>query len=82
MSTPPTPPPVIVPKPEGIIVVKGDPAQGSGNELFGIWPTGYCRQVTAAEWTCWGQPEADYTIAYGSDQEFLQLVAYDKSVRG
>lgn len=80
MSTPPTPH-VVVPKPENLIVVKGDPAQGAGNEMFGIWPNGYSRQITAAEWTCWGQPEPDYIIQYGSDGEFNQLAAYDRALR-
>jgi hypothetical protein len=68
-------------KPEGLILVKGDSHQGQGNELFGIWPSGYTRLLTQAEWTAWGYPDADYTIAYGSDAEFLQLVAYDKALR-
>jgi hypothetical protein len=68
-------------KPEGLILVKGHSAQGTGRELFGIWPTGFTRQITAAEWALWGQPAADYEIAYGADDEFLQLQAYDRALR-
>jgi hypothetical protein len=69
-------------RPDGIILVKGDPHQGHGNELFGIWPSGFTRQITQAEWTLWGQPPPDYTIAYGADDEFIQLAAYDRALRG
>lgn len=68
-------------KPEGILLVKGDPNQGKGNELFGIWPSGFSRLITAAEHSSWGLPPADYQIAYGADDEFNQLVAYDKALR-
>jgi len=69
-------------KPEGIILVKGDPHQGTGKELFGIWPSGFSRQVTASEWEAWGRPDADRTLEYGAgDDEFNQLRAYDKALR-
>jgi len=71
----------VYPKPAGLLLVKGDPAQGTGKELFGIWPSGFSRLITPAEWVLWGQPPADYTIAYGDDVEFNQLVAYDKALR-
>lgn len=71
----------VYPKPAGLILVKGDPAQGSGNELFGIWPTGFVRQVTSAEHALWGYPQADYNIPYGDDATFNQFAAYDKALR-
>jgi hypothetical protein len=84
MSTTATPAPASAPshpRPEGIILVKGDPQQGEGVEVFGIWPTGFVRQITAAEWTLWGSPACDYEIAFGSDEEFDQLRAYDRALR-
>lgn len=77
--TTPTPP---FTKPEGLILVKGDRAQGQGTEIFGIWPSGFVRQITAAEWLLWGSPKPDRNIAFGDDAEFLQLHAYDKALRG
>lgn len=68
-------------KPAGLILVKGDSHQGQGNEVFGIWPTGFVRQITAAEYQCWGSPAFDYWIPFGSDAEFDQLAAYDKALR-
>jgi hypothetical protein len=68
-------------KPAGLVLVKGDPAQGKGNEIFGIWPTGFTRQITSAEHALWGFPEADHQIAYGDDATFNQFVAYDKALR-
>jgi hypothetical protein len=77
-----TPAPATHPRPEGLILVKGDPAQGRGNEVFGIWPSGFARQITAAEFIAWGEPAIDHTIAYGADDEFNQLAAYDRALRG
>lgn len=81
MTTPPTTPPPL-PKPEGLILVKGQPEQGDGRAVFGIWPSGYVRQITAAEYTLWGEPDIDYWIPAGADDEYNQLHAYDQSVRG
>ncbi|MFB7671690.1 hypothetical protein ACFC26_09755 [Kitasatospora purpeofusca] len=69
------------PIPENLILVKGDTAQGAGNELFGIWPSGYVRQITPAEHEAWGYPDAHREIPYGQDEEFLQLAAYDRALR-
>lgn len=83
MTTPPTTPPApVVPKPEGLILVKGQPEQGDGKAVFGIWPSGYTRQITAAEYTLWGSPAIDYWIPATQDSEYLQLFAYDKALRG
>ncbi|MFB8241986.1 hypothetical protein ACFC58_36175 [Kitasatospora purpeofusca] len=71
------------PRPEGLILIKGHPKQGVGNELFGVWPSGFTRQVTAGEWDLWGQPAPDRQIPYGAegDAEFEQLRAYDRALR-
>lgn len=71
----------VYPKPAGIILIKGDPHQGTGRELFGIWPSGFVRMITSSEWELWGQPSADLTIEYGDDEVFNQLMAYDKALR-
>lgn len=71
----------VYPKPAGIILIKGAPQQGTGRELFGIWPSGFVRMITSSEWELWGQPNADVTIAYGDDEVFNQLMAYDKALR-
>lgn len=68
-------------KPTGIILVKGDTAQGNGNEIFGIWPTGYTRQITAAEHELWGSPVADHQIPAGADDQFDQLRDYDRGLK-
>ncbi|WP_405941637.1 hypothetical protein [Streptomyces sp. NBC_00207] len=81
MTTPPTTPPPL-PKPAGIILVKGQPEMGDGQAVFGIWPSGYVRQITAAEYVRWGEPVIDYWIPVGNDAEFNQLFAYDKALRG
>lgn len=78
MTTPPTP---TFTKPEGIILVKGQANQGNGKEVYGIWPSGYSRQITAAEYTLWGTPAVDYTIPKGDDAQFNQLRAYDAALR-
>ncbi|MEW2415278.1 hypothetical protein AB0953_16405 [Streptomyces sp. NPDC046866] len=83
MTTPPTNPPAPArTKPEGIILVKGQPEQGDGKAVFGIWPSGYCRRITAAEYTLWGFPEIDYWIPANRDDEYNQLHAYDAALRG
>ncbi|MFD5509035.1 hypothetical protein ACFWIB_14830 [Streptomyces sp. NPDC127051] len=83
MTTPPTTPPApAVPKPAGLILVKGQPQQGDGTAVFGIWPTGFTRRITAAEYTLWGSPAIDYWIPAGRDDEYNQLFAYDKALRG
>ncbi|MFE2346496.1 hypothetical protein [Kitasatospora cineracea] len=84
MTTPtptPVPRPPVVPVPENLILVKGDQAQGKGNEIFGIWPSGYVRQITPAEYRAWGNPAPTHQIAFGADDEFLQLYAYDRALR-
>lgn len=82
MTTPTTPPPAPkLPKPEGIILVKGQPEQGDGTAVFGIWPSGYCRRITSAEFTLWGNPSIDYRIPAGRDDEYNQLAAYDNALR-
>lgn len=69
--------------PENIIVVKGNPSQGKGNEVFAIFPNGLIRMATPAEFARWGGAACiDRTIAFGDDAEFLQLMAYDKALRG
>lgn len=68
-------------KPEGVILVKGNDKQGKGNEVFGIWPSGYVRQITPAEFSLWGNPTPDRWIQFGADDEFNQLSAYDKALR-
>ncbi|MFG3050311.1 hypothetical protein ACGFZP_05055 [Kitasatospora sp. NPDC048239] len=70
-----------IPRPEGLILVKGHPQQGAGTEVFGIWPSGLVRQITPAEYLSWGSPRPDREIPYGQDAEFLQLVAYDRALR-
>ncbi|MFE3578703.1 hypothetical protein [Streptomyces vinaceus] len=86
MSTPPTTPPATpkVSRPDGLILVKGQRDMGGngGREVFGIWPSGYVRQVTAAEFTLWGSPAIDYWIPAGQPDQFDQLFAYDKALRG
>ncbi|MGW4505680.1 hypothetical protein ACWENO_13675 [Streptomyces sp. NPDC004436] len=85
MTTPPTTPPATpkFTKPDGLILVKGQKEMGGngGREVFGIWPSGYVRQITAAEFTLWGA-QVDYWIPTGRDDEFNQLAAYDKNLRG
>ncbi|OKI22194.1 hypothetical protein [Streptomyces sp. CB03911] len=70
-------------RPSGLILVKGHPVQGSGNEIFGIWPSGLVRQVTAAEFIAWGSPVPDRELEQGpaGDAEFNQLRAYDNALR-
>lgn len=80
MSTPPPTPKV--PKPEGLILVKGHPQMGDGTAVFGIWPSGFSRRITAAEYALWGNPAIDYWIPAGRDDEYNQLHAYDKALRG
>ncbi|MEW1803190.1 hypothetical protein ACIGO7_35240 [Streptomyces virginiae] len=85
MTTPPTTPPAPkVPKPDGLILVKGQPQQGDGRAVFGIWPNGFIRQISAAEFWAWGNPEIDYWIpgTADGDAQFNQLFAYDKALRG
>lgn len=79
-TPPPTPPPA--PKPDGLVLVEGQPEMGDGKAVFGIWPSGYVRQITAAEYTLWGEPKIDYWIPAGNDAEYNQLAAYDKALRG
>lgn len=82
MSTPTTPPPApTFTKPEGLILVKGQPDQADGKAVFGIWPTGFVRQITGAEWNLWGRPPFDYTIPPGDDPQYDQLAAYDRALR-
>lgn len=86
MTTPPTTPPPApkVPKPDGLILVKGQAQQGDGKAVFGIWPDGYIRRITAAEYTLWGNPAIDYWIpgTADGDAQYDQLFAYDKALRG
>ncbi|MFD5509100.1 hypothetical protein ACFWIB_15165 [Streptomyces sp. NPDC127051] len=82
MTTPPTTPGgnvPAVPKPKDLILVKGKPQQGDGKTIFGIWPSGLVRQITAAEYTLWGSPAIDYVTS--TDAEYLQLFFYDKALR-
>jgi hypothetical protein len=85
MTTPPTTPPApTVPKPAGLILVKGQAAQGDGKAVFGIWPNGFTRRITAAEYTLWGNPAIDYWIPGDADgdAQYNQLHAYDAALRG
>ncbi|MFD8577136.1 hypothetical protein ACFV1H_17620 [Streptomyces virginiae] len=85
MSTPPTTPPApTFTKPTGLILVKGQDAQGDGKSVFGIWPSGFVRIVTAAEFRLWGNPPIDYWIPGDADgdAQYNQLFAYDKALRG
>jgi hypothetical protein len=85
MTTPPTTPPApTFTKPVGLILVKGQAQQGDGKAVFGIWPSGYARQITAAEYILWGEPAIDYWIpgTADGDAQFNQLFAYDKALRG
>lgn len=63
-------------KPAGLILVKG-----SGAAVYGIWPTGYIRQITAAEFTLWGTPDIDYMIPDDAPDQLAQLAAYDRDLR-
>ncbi|KOU20975.1 hypothetical protein ADK52_25680 [Streptomyces sp. WM6372] len=85
MTTPPTTPPApTFTKPAGLILVKGQAQQGDGRAVFGIWPSGYVRRITAAEYALWGSPAIDYWIPGTSDgdAQYDQLFAYDKALRG
>lgn len=66
-------------KPEGLILVKG-----TGWEVYGIWPSGYIRQITGAEYTLWGAPKIDVEIpanAPDGPAQMAQLAAYDRALR-
>jgi hypothetical protein len=63
-------------KPEGLILAKGDDWA-----VYGIWPSGYVRQITAAEWTLWGSPPIDYQIPSDAPDQVAQLAAYDRALR-
>lgn len=63
-------------KPAGLILVKG-----SGWAIYGIWPSGYTRQITAAEWNLWGGPAVDYQIPDDATDQLEQLAAYDRALR-
>ncbi|MFD6968392.1 hypothetical protein [Streptomyces sp. NPDC059949] len=82
MTTPPTTPPPapVFAKPQGLILVKGQKEMGDGRAVFGIWPSGYVRQITAAEFALWGA-KVDYWIPSGRDDEYNQLAAYDRALR-
>ncbi|MCY0944276.1 hypothetical protein [Streptomyces antarcticus] len=66
------------------LLVRGQPNQGTGKEVFGCWSSGLIRQITAGEYKRWGFPPIQYTIPTGpdGDAEFAQYVAYDRALRG
>lgn len=70
-----------IPKPTNLILIKGQPEMGDGKAVFGVWPSGYSRRITAAEYILWGSPDIDYVIPTGRDDEYNQLAAYDKATR-
>jgi hypothetical protein len=71
--------PAPFPQPDGLILVKGP-----GWEVYGIWPSGYTRQITAAEYKLWGSPAIDHQIpkdAPDAAAQVAQLAAYDRALR-
>lgn len=73
---------IVFNRPEGVIIVRATEGMGDRGAMFGIWPNGLVRRLTAAEWTLWGSPEADHVIPFGNDAEYIQLAQYDAALRG
>jgi hypothetical protein len=72
-------------KPENIILVASGQGQGGkqhANILFGIWPNGLIRRVTASEHAMWDKPAPDRTLVAGTDDgEWDYLYSYDLALR-
>jgi hypothetical protein len=80
-STPPPTNGVHMAKPADTIVIKGNPNQGNGNEVFVIFASGMIRLLTEAEFTAWGGTVCiDQQIKPGDDATFNLFMSFDKAL--